>query len=132
MVALQRIFVVFIGVLAFFLAVKMSSVLETAVFAYTIYGVSITPALIAALTWKRTTRAGGLASIISGAFVALLMRILVEILPPDKVIEGDPFGIPIIFFALPVSLLCLVGVSLLTKKPKPEELVKFFPDVERR
>jgi len=131
MVALQRIFVVFIGILAFFLAVKMTSVLETAVFAYTIYGVSVTPALLAALTWKRTTKAGGLASIISGAFVALLMRILVEVLPPDKVIEGDPFGVPIIFFALPVSLLCLVGVSLLTKRPKPEELVKFFPDIKK-
>jgi len=131
MVALQRIFVVFIGILAFFLAVKMTSVLETAVFAYTIYGVSVTPALLAALTWKRTTKAGGLASIISGAFVALLMRILVEVMPPDKVIEGDPFGVPIIFFALPVSLLCLVGVSLLTKRPKPEELVKFFPDIKK-
>jgi len=132
MVALQRIFVVFIGVIAFFLAVRMTSVLETAVFAYTIYGVAITPALLAALAWKRATKAGGLASIISGAFVALVMRVLVAVLPPDKVVEGDPFGIPIIFFALPVSLLCLIGVSLLTKKPSPEELKKFFPEsIER-
>ena len=129
-VALQRIFVLFIGVIAFFLAVRMTSVLETAVFAYTIYGVSITPALLAALTWKRATRAGGLASILSGAFVAILMRILVEVLPPEKVIEGDPFGIPILFFALPVSLLSLFGVSLLTKKPSPQELTKFFPDMK--
>jgi len=99
-------------------------------FAYTIYGVSITPALLAALTWKRATRAGGLASILSGAFVAILMRILVEVLPPEKVIEGDPFGIPILFFALPVSLLSLFGVSLLTKKPSPQELTKFFPDMK--
>lgn len=132
MVALQRIFIVFIGALAFFIAIRMTSVLETAVFAYTIYGVAITPALLAALAWKRTTRAGGIASIISGACVAVLMRILVEVLPPDKVIEGDPFGIPIIFFALPISLICLFGVSLLTKKPKPEELAKFFPDMEKR
>jgi Na+/proline symporter len=131
LVALQRIFIVFIGVLAFILAMRMTSVLETAIFAYTIYGVSITPALIAALVWKRTTKAGGLASIISGAAVAFFLRIMVDVLPPDKVIEGDPWGIPIIFPALFVSLLCLFGVSFLTKKPKPEELTKFFPEKKK-
>lgn len=131
LVALQRIFIVFIGVLAFILAMRMTSVLETAIFAYTIYGVSITPALIAALVWKRTTKAGGLASILSGAVVALFLRVMVDVLPPDKVIEGDPWGIPIIFPALFVSLLSLFGVSFLTKKPKPEELTKFFPEKKK-
>lgn len=126
-VALQRIYILFIGVLAFFLAISMTSVLETAIFAYTIYGVAITPALIAALAWKRTTRAAGLASIISGSAVALVLRIMVEVLPPEKVVEGDPWGIPIIFPALAVSLVALFGISLVTKKPSPEELVKFFP-----
>jgi Na+/proline symporter len=110
---------------------RMTSVLETAIFAYTIYGVSITPALIAALVWKRTTKAGGLASILSGAVVALFLRVMVDVLPPDKVIEGDPWGIPIIFPALFVSLLSLFGVSFLTKKPKPEELTKFFPEKKK-
>ncbi|GAG33159.1 unnamed protein product, partial [marine sediment metagenome] len=53
MVALQKVFVVFLGVVAFFLAMRLTSVLEMAFFAYTIYGVAITPALIAALAWKR-------------------------------------------------------------------------------
>lgn len=127
MVALQRIFVVIIGVLAFLVAMRLTSVLEMAFFAYTIYGVAITPALIAALTWKRATKAGGLASIMSGAGITVFLRIMVEFLPPDKVPDGDPWGIPIIFPALIVSLGSLVVVSLLTKKPKPEELEKFFP-----
>ena len=132
MVALQRIFILVIGILAFFLAMRLTSVLETAIFAYTIYGVAVTPALIAALAWKRTTRAGGLASIISGAAVAFFLRLMVEILPPDKVIEGDPWGIPIIFPALAASLISLFGISWLTKKPSPEELIKFFPKKEKR
>lgn len=127
MIALQKVLVVFVGVVAFFLAIKLTSVLGMAIFAYTIYGVSITPALIGALAWKRATKAGGLASIISGTFVCILLRIIVEILPEDKVPGGDPWGIPIIFPGLIVSIGSLIIVSLLTKKPKPEELEKFFP-----
>lgn len=132
MVAMQKVFVVVLGILAFFLAIRMTSVLQTAFFAYTIYGVAITPALIAALAWKRTTKAGGLASIIAGTAVCIIFKIIAEVLPPEKVPEGDPWGIPIIYPALIASLLSLIVVSLLTKKPKPEELEKFFPDKKKK
>ncbi len=128
MVALQKVFVVFLGVVAFFLAMRLTSVLGMAFFAYTIYGVAITPALIAALVWKRATKAGGLASIISGTAACIVLKVLAEVLPPDKAPEGDPWGIPIIYPALIISLGSLIVVSLLTKKPKPEELEKFFPE----
>lgn len=128
MVALQKVFVVFLGVVAFFLAMRLTSVLEMAFFAYTIYGVAITPALIAALAWKRATKAGGLTSIISGTAACIVLKVLAEVLPPDKAPEGDPWGIPIIYPALIISLGSLIIVSLLTKKPKPEELEKFFPE----
>jgi len=130
MVALQKICVVILGVIAFFLAIRMKSVLSMAIFAYTIYGVSITPALIAALAWKRATKLGGLVSIISGTFVTIFLRVMVEILPPEMVPEGDPWGIPIIFPGLVVSIGALIIVSLLTKKPSPEEMAKFFPKKE--
>jgi SSS family solute:Na+ symporter len=132
MVAMQKVFVVVLGILAFFLAIRMTSVLQTAFFAYTIYGVALTPALIAALAWKRTTKAGGLASIIAGTAVCIIFKIIAEVLPPEKVPEGDPWGIPIIYPALIASLLSLIVVSLLTKKPKPEELEKFFPDKKKK
>ena len=104
LVALQKVLVVAIGVVAFFLAVRLKSVLEMSFFAYTIYGAAITPALIAALAWKRATRAGGLASIISGTVVCILLKVLAEMLPPGKVPDGDPWGIPIIYPALLVSI----------------------------
>jgi len=127
MVGLQKIFVVILGVLAFFLAMRLTSVLQMALFAYTIYGVAITPALIAALVWKRATKAGGLASIISGTVICIILKILIEVLPVDKVIEGDPWGIPIIYPAFLISAMSLIIVSLLTKKPEASELEKFFP-----
>jgi SSS family solute:Na+ symporter len=128
LVALQKVFVVFLGVIAFFLAIGLESVLEMAIFAYTIYGVAITPALIAALAWKRATKAGGLVSIISGTAVCIVLKVLAEVLPSDLAPKGDPWGIPIIFPALIVSLGSLIVVSLLTEKPKQEELEKFFPE----
>lgn len=127
MVALQKVFVVILGVLAFILAMSQESVLETAIFAYTIYGVGITPALLAALTWKRATKAGGLTSIISGTAVCIFLKVMSEVLPPERVPDGDPWGIPLIYPSIIVSLLALIAVSLLTKKPKPEEIDKFFP-----
>lgn len=127
MVALQKVFVVILGLVAFFLAMRLTSVLDMAYFAYTIYGVAITPALIAALAWKRTTKAGGLASIISGTVICIVLKILAEVLPPEMAPDGDPWGIPMIYPALVVSLGSLIIVSLLTKKQKPEELEKFFP-----
>jgi SSS family solute:Na+ symporter/sodium/proline symporter len=127
LLALQKVFVVVIGVLAFLLATQLKSVLEMSFFAYTIYGVAITPALLAALAWKRVTKAGGLASIITGTTVSILFFILSKLLPAEKVPDGDPWGIPLIYPALIASLAALIIVSLLTKKPKPEELEKFFP-----
>jgi len=126
MVALQKVMVVIIGVLAFLLATQLKSILEMSFFAYTIYGVAITPALIAALAWKRATKAGGLSSIITGTVVSILFFVLSKVLPADKVPDGDPWGIPLIYPALIASLAALVIVSLLTKKPNPEDLERFF------
>lgn len=127
MVVLQRVWVVILGVCAFFLATRLKSVLNMAYFAYTIYGVSITPALIAALAWKRATKAGGLASIIGGASVCILLKILTYVLPERLVPEGDPLGIPLIYPSLIVSVALLFVVSLLTRPPDREALSKLFP-----
>ncbi|HEX9973194.1 MAG TPA: sodium:solute symporter family protein [bacterium] len=132
MVALQKIMIVAIGVLAFILCTKLTSVLEMSYFAYTIYGVAITPALIAALSWKRATKTGGLASIIGGSIVALGLYIAGFVWPsimiPYGDPNGDPFGIPLIYPAFIVSLAALVIGSYLTKPPKAEEIKELFPD----
>ena len=128
LVALQKILIVTLGVIAFFLAIRLKSVLSMAYFAYTIYGVAITPALIAALAWKRTTKAGGLTSIALGTVVSIALKILSEVLPPEMAPDGDPWGIPIIFPALFVSLSSLIIVSLLTKPPDKALIEKLFPN----
>jgi Na+/proline symporter len=131
--ALQKVFIVILGVCAFLMifipTVRGSniSVLRYAYTAYTIYGVAITPALLAALVWKRTTKAGGLASIIGGGLSALILELVIPTFFPQIMKGGDPWGIPGIYSSFSISLVCLVGVSLLTKAPTTEELKELFP-----
>jgi len=134
MVALQKVFVVILGFCAWLMIFIPTafglniSVLKYSYFAYTMYGVSITPALIAALAWKRATRIAGIVSILSGATITLLLELLVPQLMPHVMKGGDPWGIPSIYFAAIASIGTLIIVSYLTASPKPEELKQLFPD----
>ncbi|MBE0643083.1 MAG: sodium:solute symporter family protein [Bacteroidetes bacterium] len=134
MVALQKVLIVVLGLVAFlliFIPTVMKSeisVLKYAYFAYTIYGVAITPALLAALAWKRATKAGGLTSILSGAFMVIMLDIVIPYVMPQVMIDGDPWGLPSIYPALLVSIGTLVIVSFMTPKPDALLLAKLFPE----
>jgi SSS family solute:Na+ symporter len=78
-------------------------------YSYTMYGAAITPALLAAFLWKRATAAGGVASILAGGAGTLLWELGL----------GKPLGWNSILFSLPLSLACLILVSLATQ-PRPE------------
>ncbi len=129
---LQKGLIIIVGLIAFFMAWKMVSVLESAYFAYTLYGVVITPPLLAALVSKRVTKTAGLVSIISGTIIILFLKLSGYIWPSIMVPvgdpNGDPFGIPILYPALAVVLLSLIVVSYFTKPPSKEVLKKFFPE----
>ncbi|MEW6457133.1 MAG: sodium:solute symporter family protein [Acidobacteriota bacterium] len=121
MVLLSKLFVMLLGIISFLIATRLKSVLAMAYFAYTIYGVAITPALIVALSWKRVTEAGGLVSIISGALTALGLKLY------NSLTGHDLFGIPLIFPSLIVSIGSLIIISFLTR-PSPDEKWKPFFD----
>jgi SSS family solute:Na+ symporter/sodium/proline symporter len=112
----SRITVVVLGVIALAQSFQ-PSVLATAVYAYDVYGAGLTPAIVAAFFWKRTTTAGGLSSIGAGTVAAALW----------KVFGLDAYA-PMIFPALAASLLCLIGVSLLTAPPRVEQWRPFFKE----
>jgi SSS family solute:Na+ symporter len=134
MIALQKVFICILGVCAFLMIFIPTyfglqiSVLRYSYFAYTMYGVAITPALLGALAWKRATRAGGVASIVSGATMVVLFDLVVPRIMPQVMQGGDPWGIPSIYPAGIMSIGMLIVVSLLTPKPRPEDLVTLFPE----
>ena len=149
MVALQKVFIVVMGLCAFlmiFIPTYLKwevSVLQYAYFAYTMYGVAVTPALFAALTWKRATRQGGVASIVGGAAATVLFEVVVPRVAPgvmesakgltglaamNSTFGADPWGIPSIYPSAIISIGLLVVVSLMTPPPRPDELARLFPE----
>jgi len=148
LVALQKIFVVIIGFFAFLMIFiptvlkSQISILRYSYFAYTIYGVAITPALIAALSWKRATKAAGVVSILVGTVSTIFFEWLFPLLFPQymygaksqvgsEIFGTDPFGIPSIFFSFTLSILSLIIISYLTKPPREEDIAILFPKAEK-
>lgn len=115
-VVLSRGVVVVLGVAAYVLSTLDDRFLAVALYAYTVYGAGITPSLLAAFFWKRASTAGALSSILSGTVVTLVWKNfgLAETVPERL---GLPAGtvVDAVIPAVTVSLLMLVGVSLITK-----------------
>lgn len=117
MVLYSRIVVVLLGIAAFVQVRFFEKILEMAIYAYTMYGVGITPAVMAAFFWKRATAAGGVSSIAAGMIVTLVWEIFGL---------GPLLGLPTIYPALGASLFCLVFISLATPKPDESKWRPFF------
>ncbi len=118
-VLLSRILVLALGIIAYFVSrgfAQSTGFFERALYAYTIYGAAITPSLVAGLFWKKATKEGAIASIISGTAVTLLWKeaTFVQRLVPEYIYSNVDEVLP----AITVSILCLVGFSLLTGKSR--------------
>ena len=115
-VFISRVVVVVFGVIALgvaFVFKQSTTVFERALYAYTIYGASITPVVVAALFWKRATKAGAVTSILAGTIITrgwgeVLRDVFANVIP--KLAELDAV-LPAIF----TSCLALFLVSLATK-----------------
>jgi SSS family solute:Na+ symporter/sodium/proline symporter len=115
-----RMLVVVLGAVGFVAGNFFPTILAMALWAYTMYGAGITPALLGALVWRRATRAGGIASIAVGMGTTLAW----EIIGLLRSAGGDPnylFGLATVYPALTFSIGALVIVSLLTP-PEPSAL----------
>ena len=123
---ISRILVLVLGLVAFLLVSQFKTILNAAFTAYNIYGTSITPALLAAFLWKRATKEGAIASIITGASVTIIWTFF---LPHWSGFVGlSPFLQELTYPAATLSILALVIVSLFTPPPKKEDLGQFFDE----
>ncbi len=115
---MNRLAVLLLGIIAWFISMGFSEsagFFERALYAYTIYGAGITPALLATMFWKGATRQGVIVSILTGVIVTLLWKewgVLHAILPQSL------FALDEVLPAAFASTSMLIGVSLLTKREK--------------
>ena len=111
-----RVLVVVLGLVGFVGGNFFPTILAMALWAYTMYGAGITPALLAAFVWPRATRAGGVASIGVGMVTTLAWEIVGII----RGTRGNPeylFGVETVYPALCFSIAALVIVSIATPAP---------------
>ena len=87
-----------------------SSVFRIVSFAWAGFGAAFGPVIILALFWKRTTKWGALAGVVSGGVMVFIWKYLVRPL-------GGAFDLYELLPAFIVSAIAIVVVSLLTKKP---------------
>lgn len=120
----QRFAMVGLSGVALLLTTRFQSILDMALYAYTMVGAAVTPALLAAFLWKRASPKGGVISIGAGVLVTLAFSAL-----NSAGVERIGF-LPtqydyVIYPAAAASLLGLVVGSLLTAPPKPEQVAPF-------
>ncbi len=82
-------------------------------FAWAGFGATFGPLIVFSLFWKRVTRAGAVAGMVSGAGMVFLWNLVISKL-------GGVFAIYELLPAFIFSSICIVVVSLLTKAPSKE------------
>ncbi len=109
-----RITLLVIAAIAIIIALDENSVIFTIVsFAWAGFGATFGPLMLFSLFWKRINRAGAIAGMVSGAAMVFLWKLVISKL-------GGVFAIYELLPAFIFSCICIVVVSLLTKKPDAE------------
>ncbi|HEX9729608.1 MAG TPA: sodium:solute symporter family protein [Gemmatimonadales bacterium] len=127
----QRAFIVLFGALGLVVLTFFDSVLAMALYAYSLVGASLTPALLAAFLWKRVTPQGGVACIAGGLGSILAIKVLSEIgVDFTLTISGTAFDFAssdyIVVPGVLLSMSLMVIVSLMTPASPEAKWKPFF------
>lgn len=115
----SRIVLFTIALIGMVLAWNENSVIFTLVsFAWAGFGATFGPVIIFSLFWKRMTKAGTIAGMVTGGVMVFVWNLLVRPL-------GGIVDIYELFPAFVLSCIAIVVVSLLTKKPEQAVLEEF-------
>ena len=109
-----RITLLAIALIGIIIALDENSVIFSIVsFAWAGFGATFGPLMLFSLFWKRINRAGAIAGMVGGAAMVFLWKLVISTL-------GGVFAIYELLPAFIFSSICIVVVSLLTKKPSAE------------
>ncbi|MBR3692382.1 MAG: sodium/proline symporter [Clostridia bacterium] len=118
---LARISVVIISIIAIFLAADPnSSVFKIVSFAWAGFGAAFGPVVLFALFWKRTTKWGAIAGMVSGGVMVFFWKFVIR-----TAFAGTWLDIYELLPAFLLATAVIVVVSLLGKKPEAEIVETF-------
>jgi sodium/proline symporter len=116
---MSRITLLALSVFGIIIALDEGSVIFKVVsFAWAGFGATFGPLMILSLFWKRTTRAGAIAGMLTGGGMVFIWKFLIKPL-------GGVFGIYELFPAFVLSCIAIIIVSLVTMKPDQAILDEF-------
>ena len=116
---ITRITLLAISIFGVIIALDENSVIFTVVsFAWAGFGATFGPIMLFSLFWKRTTRMGAIAGMLTGGGVVLIWKLLLKPM-------GGFFGIYELLPAFVLSCLAIVVVSLLSNPPDQKILDDF-------
>ena len=110
----SRITLLVVALIGMVIALDEDSIIFTIVsFAWAGFGATFGPIMLFSLFWKRTTRAGAIAGMVTGGVMVFVWNLLIKPL-------GGVFGIYELLPAFLLSCVAIVVVSLLTPEPSKE------------
>jgi sodium/proline symporter len=116
LVWISRFAVIGVAIIAYLIALDpQSSVLDLVANAWAGFGATFGPIVVLSLAWKRMTRNGAIGGIVAGGFTVISWMQL----------QGGIFDLYEIFPGFIISVLTIIIVSLLDKKPSVEIIVEF-------
>lgn len=114
--AFLRVSALGIAVLAYVLGRYFPDILSMQMYAYSMYGASITPALVCALFSKNVTKIGGVSGIVAGGVGTIIWEIVLK----------SPFGIKSAIITVPLAFMVIFAVSGLTQNSDSVPLEKIY------
>jgi Na+/proline symporter len=110
---LQRVIVLVLGLLSIGLAFASENFFSVAMYAYTLYGATLTPAVVCALVWPDVPRGAIVGGMLAGLATALVWKLaLVLERMPAALTPVEP-----VLPALGVHLLALIGLAIAFRRP---------------
>lgn len=116
---ISRVILIIISIVAMFIAMNENSVIFLIVsFAWAGFGATFGPIILFSLFWKRTTRQGAIAGMVTGGVMVFVWKLLLNPL-------GGAYAIYELLPAFILSSIAIYIVSLLTKEPSKDILDEF-------
>lgn len=111
---ISRITLIAITIVGVLIALDENSVIFNVVsFAWAGFGATFGPIMLFSLFWKRTTRGGAIAGMLTGGIMVFIWNLFIKPL-------GGIFGIYELMPAFVLSCIAIIIVSLITKEPSKE------------
>jgi sodium/proline symporter len=116
---ITRITLLVVAIVGIIIALDESSIIFKVVsFAWAGFGATFGPIILFSLFWKKTTRSGAIAGMLTGGGIVFIWKLLLKPI-------GGVFGIYELLPAFILSCIAIVVVSLLSKKPDQDIIDEF-------